>query len=113
MEEHSMIDSDGVEYLNYSEAAKALGIKQPSLSRKCANGQLMSYNLGIRNQKFVRKDDVERLKSARPIREKYMDTRDAMEKLIRLVYEDTDTFRELTIKYIRRNPDLFKELVGS
>lgn len=73
----------------------------------------MSYNLGIRNQRFVRKDDVERLKSARPIREKYMDTRDAMEKLIRLVYEDTDTFRELTIKYIRRNPELVKELVAS
>jgi excisionase family DNA binding protein len=91
-------DDSGIEYLNYTEAAKELGVSQPSVTYMVAQGKLTNYKLGYRGQKFVKRSDVENLKQISPIHEEYVDIRDLTLKLVR---------------YITKHPEIVSEILNS
>src|SRR5258708_7742745 len=89
-------DKNGIEYLNYTEAARELGISQPAITYMVAQGKLMNYKLEYRGQKYVKKSDIENLKQISPVHEEYIDINDLTLKLIR---------------YIAKHPEIVKEIL--
>jgi len=63
-----MIAIDEVQYLTAEEAARALGIKVPTLYSYVSRGLISSYRQGIRRRRLYRRSEVAALARLMPAR---------------------------------------------